>query len=277
MVKSSVPMTRTLIGLILVLALFAGGGTIGWYFVKDKIRSKQEYRLSADKVIVSPPPNWVPEQFVEDVLRSAGLNQTDFLLDKTLPQKLAEAFAAYPWIERVEQVVLRYPSGADVELVYRVPVALVEIPQRRVMPVDKNGIVLPPEYLAKADSDWKNKHWFVQGIQSMPLGSFGTPWGDPLVHMASQLAAALTDDPDNTADGVKLTRSIIATTENIPGGSRIVCRLQTAAGMEIHWGTFVPDDPKFESKKKRLWNLHEQFGSLDNVPAHFRPIDLSRE
>jgi hypothetical protein len=199
------------------------------------------------------------------------------LLDKTLPQKLAEAFSVYPWIERVEQVVLRYPSGANVGLVYRTPVALVEVPQHRFMPVDRNGIVLPPEYLSGASSDWRSKHWIVQGIQSMPLGSFGTLWGDPLVHTAAQLAATLTDDSDNTADALKLTRVIIATTETIPGGTRIVCRLKTAAGMEIHWGTFVPDDPTFESKKKKLWKLHEQFRSLDSVPAHFRPIDLSKE
>ena len=271
-------MTRTLIGLILVLAISASVGTLGWYFAKDKIRSKQEYRLSADRVKVDPPPpDWISNQFVVDVLRSSGLNQTDFLLDKTFSQKLGEAFAAYPWIERVEQVVLRYPSGADVKLVYRVPVALVEIPQRRSMPVDRNGIALPPEYLSEANSDWKRKHWIVPGIQSMPLGSFGTLWGDPLVHTAAQLAAALTDDPDNTAESLKLTRIIIATTETIPGGTRIVCRLKTAAGMEIHWGTFVPDDPTFESKKKKLWKLHEQFRSLDSVPAHFRPIDLSKE
>ena len=270
-------MTRTLIGLILVFAVFAGLGTLGWYFVKGTIRNKPEYRLSVDKVTVSPPPDWIPNQFVDDVLRSSGLNQSGSLLDESLPQKLAEAFAAYPWIERVEQVVLRYPSGASVELAYRVPVALVEVPQRRVLPVDRNGIVLPPDYLAEASADWKSKHWIVQGIQSMPLGSFGTPWGDPLVHTAAQLAAALTDDPDNTAESLKLARIIIAITETIPGGTRIVCRLKTAAGREIRWGTFVSDDPSFESKKKKLWSLHEQFGALDSVPAHFLPIDLSKE
>ena len=270
-------MTRILIGLISVLAVFAGLGTLGWYFVKDKIRSKQEYRLSADKVVVSQPPDWIPDQFVEDVLRSSGLNQSGSLLDKALPQKLAEAFSAYPWVERVEQVVLRYPAGANVELVYRVPVALVEVPQRRVLPVDRSGIVLPPDYLSEANFDWKSKCWIVQGIQSMPLGSFGTPWGDPLVHTAAQLAATLTDDSDNTAVSLKLARIIIATTETIPSGTRIVCRLKTAAGREIHWGTFVSDDPTFESKKKKLWDLHERFGSLDSVPTHFLPIDLSRE
>ena len=267
-------MLRTLIGFILVLAVFAGLGGLGWYFAKDRIRSQPEYLLIAEKITVSPPiPDWVPERFIEDVLQSAGLNRTGSLLDKTLPQKLAEAFAAHPWVEKVEQVVPHHPSGAQVKLVYRVPMALVEVPQQGMFPVDRNGILLPTEYLSKEIlSDQPSKHLVIQGIQSSPLGSAGTPWGNPLVPAAAQLAAALTD----IAEPLTLAR-IIPTMETTPSGARIVCRLKTVAGTEIHWGTVVPDDPKIEAKKKRLWELSEQFRSLDNVPARFQPIDLSRE
>jgi hypothetical protein len=108
----------------------------------------------------------------------------------------------------------------------------------------------------------------------MPLGSVGTPWGDPLVQTAAQLAAALVNDSDNVVEPLKL-KWIIPSMEAVPSGTRIVCRLKTLAGTEIHWGTFVPDDPKFETKKKKLWTLHEQFRSLDDVPANF--LDLSKE
>ena len=268
-------MARTLIGIIVVLAIFAGLGLIGWHAVRERIRSKQEYLLSADKIMVSPAPDWVSDRFVEDVLRSSGLSRTS-LLDRALPQKLTEAFTAYPWVEKVEYVVPRYPSGAEIKLSYRVPAALVETPQRGLVPVDRNGIVLPLEYLSNAVSDRRNEHLIVQEIQSMPLGSVGTPWGDPLVQTAAQLAAALTDDV-HTAETMTL-KWIIPTSETVPGGTRIVCRLKTAAGTEIHWGPFVPNDPKLESKKKKLWDVYEQFRqSLDNVPDNFRPIDLSRE
>ena len=260
-------MARTLIGLILVLVVFAGLGALGWYFVNDKIRSQPEYLLSADNVSVSPPPDWVPEQFVENILNSSGLNQTGSLLDKTSPQKLAAAFAAYPWVDKVEQVVLRYPSGADVKLSYRVPTALVELPQRGVVPVDRNGILLPMEYLT---ADRRNEHVIIQGIQTTLPGSAGTPWGDPLVQASAQLAETLMD----IAKPLKLAR-IIPTMETMPAGARVVCRLKTAAGTEFHWGAFVSDDPKIEAKKKKLWDLHERFRTLDNVPANFR--DLSKE
>ena len=265
-------MVRTLIGIISVLAIFASLGALGWYFVKDRVRPKPEYLLSTDKISVPDAPPWVPERFVEDVLQGSGLNRTGSLLDKTLPQKLTEAFAAHPWVERVEQVIPRYPSGAEVKLSYRAPVALVEIPKRSVFLVDRNGVVLPPDYLSDTTTDRRSEFLTIQGIQSMPLGSVGTPWGDPMVQTAAQLAAALKD----TAGQLSLAR-IISVTEATPSGTRIVCRLRTAAGMEIHWGTFSPNDPKMEAKIKKLRDLHEQFRSLDNIPAAFRPIDLSRE
>jgi len=266
-------MYRTLIGFILVLAVFAGLGGLGWFFAKERIRSKPEYLLTADQISVSPPsPDWIPERFVEDVLQSSGLSRTGSLLDKALPQKLAEAFRACPWVEKVEQVVPHYPSGAQVKLVYRVPVALVEIPRHGMLPVDRSGVLLPSEYLSNALSDRRNSHLVIQGIQSTPFGSPGTPWGDSLVHAAAQLAEALTD----IAEPLTLAR-IIPAMETIPSGTRIVFRLKTAAGTEIYWGTVIPNDPKIEAKIKRLWDLNERFRSLDNVPTQFQPIDLSRE
>jgi len=263
-------MARTLIALIFVLAFFAGLGFLGWYLVEEKIRDKPEYRLNADNITVSPPPIWVSEQFVEEVLRTSGLNQTGSLLDSTLPHQLAEAFVAHPWVERVEQVEPRYPSGAVVRLIYRTPVALVEIPGRGIFPVDRHGVVLPSEYLTETISDRMSEHLLIQGIQTLPLGSVGMPWGNPLVPLGAQLAEALAD----IAEPLNLAR-IVSTTEATPSGTRAVWHVRTTAGTAFHWGTFVRDDPNTETKKRRLRNLREQFRSLDNVPEYFR--DLSRE
>jgi len=268
-------MPRTLIGpilgIILVFTVFACLVFLGWHFVKERVLQKQEYLLLADKIVVSPPPDWVPQRFIEDVLRSSGLNKMS-LLDKTLPQKLMEAFVIYPWVEKVEQVALSYPSGAEIKLVYRVPAAFVEMTQRGIVAVDRNGVVLPWS-LSDASSDQQNNHLIIQGIQSMPLGSAGTLWGDPLVETAAQLAAALTDD-DNIVEPLKL-KWIIPTLETAPNGDRMVFRLKTIAGTEFNWGTFVPGAPKLDEKKRKLWKLHEDFRSLDRVPENYR--DLSKE
>ena len=266
-------MPRTLIshilGIILIFVVFACLGFLGWHFVKGRVLQKQEYLLLADKIVVSPPPDWVPDRFIEDVLRGSGLNKVA-LLDKTLPQKLMEAFATHPWVEKVEKVDLRYPSGADIKLVYRVPVALVEMTQRGVVPVDRSGVVLP-QYLSDTSPDQQEKHLIIQGVQSMPLGSAGTLWGDPMIQTAAQLAAALMED-DNIVEPLKL-KWIIPAMETAPVGERVVFRLKTSAGTEFHWGSFVPGEA--DVKKRKLWALHEQFRSLDRVPVIYR--DLCRE
>jgi len=260
-------MGRTLIGLIFVSVVFAGLGALGWYFVKDEVRIKPEYRLAADKISVSPAPPWVPKQFVEDVLQNSRLNQTSSLLDKALPQKLTEAFAAYPWVENVEQVVPRHPSGAEVKLSYRTPVAFVEGTQHGTFLVDRNGVLLPPQHLLSAMPDQRGRYLTIQGIQSMPPGSVGTPWGDPMVQTAAQLAEAMMD----ITEKLDLTHIIPEKNQSGPG---IIWRLRTAAGTEIRWGTFAPNDPKTDTKKRRLWDLSEQFRSLDNTPVQSQPIDL---
>jgi len=265
-------MGRTLIGLVVVLAFAAVLGTFGWFYAKDRIRSQQQYRLSADKISVTPPPHWVSDRFVEEVLRSSGLNQTGSLLDKTLPQKLTEAFAAYPWVEKVEQVVPRYPSGAEVKLLYRVPMALVEVSRLGTLPVDRNGILLPQEYLVDTLADRWSQHLVIQGIQSTPLGAVGTPWGDPLVQTAAQLAAELSD----ITEPLQLAQ-ITPAMETSPSGARIVWRLKTVAGTEIRWGAFPSDNPDTETKIKKLLKRHEDFRSLDNIPANLQPVDVSRE
>jgi hypothetical protein len=269
--KGFLNMFRTFSGIFLIGVLTAGTLALGWYCVQSRIHTKPEYRLTAAKISVNPPPVWVPKDFIETVLQRSNISGVS-LLDDSLTRKLAEAFAAYPWVESVGQVVLRYPSGADVRLVYREPAALVEVPKQGKIPVDRYGILLPEEYLREVAPEIQADYTVIQGIQSMPLGSAGTPWGDPLVQTAAQLAAELKD----IADEMKLT-AILPATETTPSGVRIVCRLKTAAGKELQWGTFTPNDPRNGTKKQRVRDLIKQYRTLDNVPDSFQPVDLSRE
>ncbi|MDR1964960.1 MAG: hypothetical protein LBQ50_14410 [Planctomycetaceae bacterium] len=257
-------------GTTLVVLFLTGFGLTGWFFVKDQIVRRPEYQLSADRILITVPPPWVPEHFVAEILQSSGLDAT--LFDASLPQKLSQAFSASPWVEEVRQVQTRYPSGAEVQLVYRVPAALVEIASQGLYPVDRNGILLPTDYFIRVAPEQKENYPRIVGIRSMPLGVVGTLWGDPLVHAAAQLAGLLGD----VSRQLGLVK-IIPSHEATPTGHRILCRLQTNSETEILWGRFEPDDPKNSIKKKRLLEIAELYHSLDNVPAHFQPIDLSKD
>ncbi|MDR3196504.1 MAG: hypothetical protein LBU34_01440 [Planctomycetaceae bacterium] len=259
-------------GIILITLLFTGLGLAGWFFVKNRIVYRSEYRLSADRVLVTVPPPWVPENFIAEVLQGSGLDTGATLFDTLLPQKLSQAFLASPWVEEVRQVHIRYPAGAEVQLVYRVPVALVEMVSQGFYPVDRNGILLPTDYFINVAPEKKENYPRITGIRSQPLGVTGTLWGDPLVHTAAQLAGLLED----VTQKLGLVK-IIPSHEATPTGRRIVCRLQTNSETEILWGRFESNDPKNISKKKHLLEIAELYHSLDNVPAQFQPIDLSKD
>ncbi|MDR2115413.1 MAG: hypothetical protein LBP87_03425 [Planctomycetaceae bacterium] len=259
-------------GIILVIFLFVGLGLLGWFFVKNRIMFRSEYRLSAERILVTVPPPWVPKNFIAEVLQSSGLDTSATLFDTSLPQKISQAFLASPWVEEVRQVKIRYPAGAEVLLVYRVPVALVEMVSQGFYPVDRNGILLPTDYFINVAPEKKENYLRITGIRSRPLGVTGTLWGDPLVHTAAQLAGLLED----VTQKLGLVK-IIPSHEATPTGSRIICRLQTNSETEILWGRFEPNDPQNTGKKKRLIEIAELYHSLDNVPAQFQPIDLSKD
>jgi cell division septal protein FtsQ len=257
---------------IFIALIFAGFISAGWFLVRKQIVSRSEYRLTADRIQITVPPLWVPDNFVTEVLQNSGLDTSATLFDVSLPQKLSQAFSASPWVEEVRQVQIRYPSGAEVQLVYRVPMALVEMPSQGLYPVDRNGILLPTDYFISVAPKEKENYPRITGIRSAPLGVAGTLWGDPLVHAAAQLAGLLED----VSQKLGLVK-IIPSHEATPTGHRIICRLQTNSKTEIIWGRFEPNDPKNIGKKKRLLEIDELYHSLDNVPAQFQPIDLSKD
>jgi hypothetical protein len=269
---------KKIAGILLVFVLAVGLAGVGWYFTYGFIAAKPEYRLDAERVNVPPLPEWIPPAFVKDVLSSAGLDKPGLLLDKTLVQKLTDAFAAYPWVEGVRRVELRYPSGTVVDVEYRKPVAFVEVPKQGLYPVDKHGILLPTDYFARLGKPVKDGTGSTAaavnmvtslGIQTVPLGTAGTPWGDPLVQDAAQLAGIIGDD----AVKLKITQ-IIPTAQQTPAGIQVICTLKTLGKTEIIWGVFVSDEAQNETKKRQLWELSERYRSLDNIPVNLQPVKL---
>ncbi len=242
------PRKRNISWVLLVFAMFVGVGVFGWFAVRSSLPERTEYRLSPEMVRVSEAPPWVPTDFTEAVLRSAGLLSAS-LLDAALPEKLAKAFAADSWVESVVRVEIRFPSGAEIDVVYRRPVAVVEVEQG-LLPVDANGVLLRTDYFIEVAPEKKNDYLRVSGIRSTPLGGVGTAWGDPLVHASAQLAAFLED----VAAELELT-TILPVVEKSPQGNRTIFRLRTSSGTEILWGEFNEKDPENTARKKRLPGL----------------------
>lgn len=264
-------MSKNILLIFPVLILFGAVGSVCWYLVRDDIDRRSEYKLTADQITISPPPPWVPENFVETVLHSSGL--TDFsLLDSNLKQRLFQAFGVYPWIEAVRNVEIRFPSGADVRLVYREPVAMVLLESQGFFPVDRNGVLLPTDYFINVAPERQSEFLRIVGVRSMPFGAAGESWNDPMVHEAAKLAETLADMA--TEWDLEEIRPVSKTLSN---DQRIVLHLRTRRKTEIVWGVFEPDPAVNDTKKQRLRKWAEQYGSLDDVPQNIRPLDLMKD
>ena len=134
-------MTSAVLSMLVVLAaLFVGGAWLAWSKLKDRILAN--YRLDPAQVEITQQPPWIQQSDVRaEVFRNPTLDGPLSLMDDDLADRIANAFARHPWVERVQQVIKK-PGSVKVDLVYRKPACMVEVPGG-FQPVDAAGVLLP--------------------------------------------------------------------------------------------------------------------------------------
>lgn len=222
-------------GAIVVVAAIAGCFFV-WQHVREHVITGSQYQVQPENVSISAPPAWIRGDVKADVLRDVIRSGPLSLMDDDLTVRLAGAFLAHPWVARVDRVSKHFPSGVEVSLAYRVPVAMVAVQGgNAVLPVDEHGVVLPtrdsrgePNFSAQDAERYPR----IAEIHSMPGGPEGTRWGDAGVLGGAQIAAALADD------WTALDLVSIIPWERKPGASGVeyTFALVTRSGTTVHWG-----------------------------------------
>lgn len=234
------------------------------------LEERNEYRVPATQIEITPPPHWVPHDLVAQVVEHSNLPKDLALLDPRLVGDVAEAFRLSPWVEEVVSVTKSYPAKVVVILNYRRPVAMVEVKQGQ-HPIDRNGVVLPAHEFSIADS---KSYPTISGVVSTPQGPEGTSWGDPVVEDAAQLAEVL------APAWKKLGLARIVCPQMADSHDRIdegVFVLMSRGGSRIIWG-HAPgtDHPGELSTKQKLGRLEEyvkRFGGFDRPQGPYQ-IDI---
>lgn len=252
---------RTAPGALLLL-LLGLAGLFGSLFALGRlthqgIRDLPRYQVPFTDVECAAPPSLSRTEFLAEVQYLAELPERLRLLDDGLAARLRSAFAAHPWVEKVERVALVPPRQVRVWLVFRTPV-LVVLHAGRTRTVDAAGVVLPatapqaglPEFHARA----------------APAGAAGTVWDD-----ADVLAAARTAGFLHAQQGqLGLTRW---------RASDDGLEAETATGVRVLWGrppgAELAGEPTAAEKLERLRRRSREHGGLDNA-AGPRVHDLRR-
>jgi hypothetical protein len=183
----------------------------------------------------------------------------------------------HTWVEEVRRVSKQHPARVEVELVYRQPVAMVEVVisgQDGLLPIDVNGTLLPPgDFSAEQARDYLR----ISLPDAMPAGSLGTPWGDPRVHGAARIAAVLREHwkelglyrvallpPDGMSSSAEEPRYMLSTRQ----GTKIVWGRAPEAGN-------AADTKAALSKVAHLLAWVESHGPLDSAEQDDGEIDLT--
>ena len=234
-----------------------------WRHVQGHVESGVHYRLDPRLITLQPaPPAYIRSDIRAEVLKSASLDDNGpwSILDPDLAERLYKSFALHPWVAKVSRVVKQNPAGVQVQLVYRKPVCMVEVPGG-LYAVDAEAYLLPSADFTPADA---KRFPRLAGVQTVTEGPVGTPWQDAHVRDAANLAAVLFEV------WPELGLARIAPT---PGEWRLAPQAQeydlfTAQQSCVRWGT-VDDShsstgqPAASEKTRRLREFVKLHGSLD--------------
>ncbi len=250
---------RTGTAAVLLLIFFTSGVVAVWRHVRPHVLASGQYTVAQEKVLITPLPNWIHADVRAEVFRDASLDGPLSILDDDLSERLYEAFSLHPWIAKVQQVRRRSPARVEVELVYRRPVCMVDVPGEP-LPVDADGVLLPNGDFSPVE---KNAYPHLMGIDTVPMGPVGQRWGDGRVAGGAEIAAALAA----VWQQLKLDRIVPATHLAMAANAEPTYLLYTRGGTRIVWGlapgSKAPEEAPAAEKVGRLLQYVADHGTLD--------------
>jgi hypothetical protein len=249
-----------LIAAVVIAAAFAARAI--WLQVRADVFRGAPYQLALDDIEITPLPSWIRSDVKAEALRDGSLDEPLPLADEDLAERIAKAFALHPWVAAVERVSKRYPAGATIELVYRRPVAMVEVPNG-LFPVDAHSVLLPSGDFTAVEA---RNYPRIADVRGQPVGLVGSPWNDPIVTGAAKIADKLA--PIWKELGLYQIRPMSESPQSV--GANGAFELVTRDGASIVWGSAPgqerPGEPSASEKIARLKKLLADHGSLADAP-----------
>ncbi len=236
-----------------------------------------EYLVTAEKIEVTPQPNWIHTNVKAECVRSlSGLKLS--ILDRELVEKVANAFTLHPWVAHVVRVEKRNQAQVHVELEYRRPALVVKIDapgDEGLLFLDEDAVLLPSTDFAPTQA---RDYLRIAAAGEAPTSVYGTPWSSERIAGAAQLAACL----GTRWQPLGLYWIVVAKT---PGGQLLYELRSQDDKVRVIWGrppgTEGANEPTAEQKIAAFEQLVQTEGSLDKIatdkPLDLRTLDLSKK
>ena len=256
-----------------------------WDKYQHKIVDPQLTMLTAQRIQINEQPAWTKTNLKEAILNSTENPKS--LLDPWLLPDVAATCQSIGWIEQIREMK-KTREGLKVDLVYREPIAVVELHQKTVpgwehepklVPVDRTGVIMPEKlavqgtqpsiFIYHSDETQKRAPQHLRHIYQW------TQWPDARVTEAAAISEVLIRDWHATG----LSRIISWRMFNDANDRAIPFELWTDEGENaatVIWGnspgTELQNEANWNQKLAALQGYIQQHGSLDELSE--RIIDL---
>jgi hypothetical protein len=275
---------------VLLVGVLAATGYEIVQFVRGRVLTSEEYRLTAEKIRLSP---WPMPIYVQPDPRIWAITQLQrrgpvSIVDEDLVERVTAAFEQNPWVAKVHKVK-KFPAEVDVELEYRRPVMMVAVDAEANAPyslgyaVDAEGISLPTRNCFTSQETAKYPR--LVGVEKPPVTGEGKRWGDSRVIGGAEIAAELLP----IWEKLHLKRIVpLAISPRTAGPS--ASATQSPQFGEYHFEIIGPGDkrilwgkspydkstqnPTPAQKAKKLEALFSEWGGLENCSQSV--IDLNK-
>ncbi|MCP4190255.1 MAG: hypothetical protein GY768_06485 [Planctomycetaceae bacterium] len=242
-----------------------------WNQYGDTILHQSPYLLDPSKLSVNEQPEWIRSDVKKNAIAFGQLENAS-LLDQKLVLQVKQAFGVQPWVKRVNFVNKQFPSTVEVQVEYRRPIAMVEVPagmfedfdEPGLLPIDVDGCLLPVELTEQEAAIYP----WISGINTSPAGPPGNPWGDDRVVKAASIIALLED----IWEPLKLHRIEVPTSESPADATAQLPKrfmLITRNRRQFDWGSAPGEEKRGEDtaadKAARLKKILEADKDLDSL------------
>ncbi|MEM9368004.1 MAG: hypothetical protein AAGD07_18585 [Planctomycetota bacterium] len=166
-------------------------GYVAWHSWGVHHVGRQLYGIDPAAVQISPRPAYIRSEIVSTVFQDADLGSLS-LLNPQATARVADAFAAHPWIRNVVGVRKLSNGHLDIRVDYRQPVGMVYVSSQEgetgFIAIDGESVCLPTQDFSTADA-MEYAHIVVPGAYF--TGTYGKPFGDDRVAASALLASLL--------------------------------------------------------------------------------------
>lgn len=259
--------------------LMIGAAIFLWEKYSHKVINDEQYRLTEERIQLTPQPEWVDldlKQLLIAETESEPGNFDSSLLDSQLVPRTAEIMRSVGYVERVQNIA-KSKEGLNIEVVYRKPVALVELSQITFpyewprenrgksiyLPVDRLGVVMPeslgqgkalPKILVVYPIDPPSRY---RELESW------TDWPDDRIKDAAAISSLF----EKSHHLVGFARVISSRKPGERGESNNFYELWPDSGTQVIWGNAPGKEAKGEA------SAEDKFGAISDYVTQFGPLN----